>query len=260
MKLTVIGCSGSMSGPKSPSSCYLVQARDTHGKTWSLALDLGSGALGAMWQVCSPALLDGIVLSHMHADHVVDMIGLHVFRRWHPDGPFAPIPVIAPDEAPARIRGIGGDGPEEKYAQEFTFLTHTPGSTRQLGPFTIESFPVLHPVPAYAVRITGPSEYGDQPVTLTYSGDTDTCDELVEAARAATLFLCEAAFTEGVDTVRGVHLTGRRAGKIAAAAKCETMVLTHIQPWTNPHTVLQEALEVWQGSIALASAGAVWQI
>ncbi|MDO5726999.1 MAG: MBL fold metallo-hydrolase [Bowdeniella nasicola] len=249
-----------MSGPKSPSSCYLVQAEDDTGRIWSLALDLGSGALGAMWRVCSPAYLDGIVLSHMHADHVVDMIGLHVFRRWHPDGPFAPIPVIAPDDALERVRGIGGDGPEEKYLQEFDFLPHDPNTVRTIGPFTIESFPVLHPVPAYAVRITGPSEFGRESVVLTYSGDSDMCEGLIAAAKNATLFLCEAAFTEGLDTVRGVHLTGRRAGKVAAAAKPQTMVLTHIQPWTNPHTILQEALEVWQGAIAVASAEAVWQI
>ena len=54
---------------------------------------------------------------------------------------------------------------------------------------------------------------------LTYSGDTDSCRGLEEAARDADMFLCEAAFEEGRDdAIKGVHLTGKRAGEAAAAA------------------------------------------
>ncbi|OKL54366.1 MBL fold metallo-hydrolase [Bowdeniella nasicola] len=260
MKVTVVGCSGSMSGPCSASSCYLVQAPDESGRIWSMTLDMGSGALGALWRHCSPADLDGIILSHMHADHVVDMIGMHVFRRWHPDGPLGPIPVLAPTDAVDRVRGVGGDAPEEDYSGEFRFVDHDPAITREMGPFRVESFPVLHPVPTYAVRITGPSSLGDGEVTLCYSGDTDYCDGVIDAARGVDLFLCEAAFREGVDTVRGIHLTGRRAGQVAEAAAPKSLVLTHIQPWTDPHDVLGESLDVWQGPTAIAQTGAVFTI
>ena len=260
MKITVVGCSGSMSGPCSASSCYLVQADDAAGRRWSIALDMGSGALGALWQHCSPADLDGIILSHMHADHMVDMIGMHVFRRWHPDGPLGPIPVLAPAGAVDRVRGVGGDGPEEDYSAEFDFIEHDPQTVRTMGPFTVESFLVWHPVPTYAVRITGSSCEREGSVTLSYSGDTDYCDGVIEAARGTDLFLCEAAFREGMDTVRGIHLTGRRAGQVAKAAKPATLVLTHIQPWTKPHDVLAECLDEWQGSTAIAQAGATFTI
>jgi ribonuclease BN (tRNA processing enzyme) len=43
MKLTVIGCSGSVPGPDSAASSYLVTAEGFH-----LVLDLGSGALGSL--------------------------------------------------------------------------------------------------------------------------------------------------------------------------------------------------------------------
>ena len=45
MKLTVIGCSGSLPGPDSPASSYLVEADG-----FRLLLDLGNGALGALQQ------------------------------------------------------------------------------------------------------------------------------------------------------------------------------------------------------------------
>lgn len=259
MKLTVIGCTGSMSGPESAASSYLVQAPDETGRIWSVLLDIGSGALGALWRIFPPSQLDAIILSHMHADHMVDMIGMHVFRRWHPDGPLPPLPVLAPAGAVERVRGVGGDPASETYAGEFTFLEHNPAEARQIGPFAVESFPVCHPVPAFSTRITGPSVHPGKQVVLTYSGDTDMCDSLVDSARDADLFLCEAAFREGMDTVRGIHLTGRRAGQVASSARPKNLVLTHIQPWTNPHDVLAETLDVWQGPTAIAQDGAVWE-
>ena len=52
MKLTIIGCTGSMSGPDAPASCYLVQARGAgpDGGQWvfSLVLDMGSGSMGQL--------------------------------------------------------------------------------------------------------------------------------------------------------------------------------------------------------------------
>ena len=43
VKLTVVGCSGSAPGPKSPASCYLVEHDG-----FRLLLDLGNGAFGAL--------------------------------------------------------------------------------------------------------------------------------------------------------------------------------------------------------------------
>ena len=41
MRLTVVGCSGSIPGPHSPASCYLLEADG-----FRLVVDLGNGALG----------------------------------------------------------------------------------------------------------------------------------------------------------------------------------------------------------------------
>ena len=264
MRLTVVGCSGSMSGPASPASCYLLQAQgpDDSGveRTWSVVLDLGSGAMGALLNHLDPATLDLAVLSHLHADHMVDMIGMQVYRRWHPDGPLAPLEVLAPAGALERVRGVGGDEESETYEGEFAFREHLPGTAVRVGPLTVESFPVNHPVPAYGVRVTGPSSRpgGPERVTLAYTGDTDFCDGLVPLAADVDLLLSEAAFQEGRDTVRGVHLTGRRAGQLAAAAQVRRLVLTHLQPWTDPEVVRAEAHAVYDGPVDVAAPGATW--
>ena len=103
-----------------------------------------------------------------------------------------------------------------------------------------------HPVEeAYALRVevTEPDKDGT-PVTrvLSYSGDTDSCSGLEDAARDADLFLCEAAFEEGRDDgIKDVHLTGKRAGEAAVAAGARRLLLTHIPVWTSPTTVMAEA-------------------
>ena len=261
MRLTVIGCTGSMSGPHAPASCYLVQAEgpgeDGAPRTWSILLDLGPGAFGQLMNVLDPARVDAVVLSHLHADHMTDMISYHVYRRWHPNGALGPVRVFAPTGALERVRGVGGDGPEEDYAGEFDFRGLQAGQEVQIGPFRVTPFHAEHPVEAYALRIAGPGADGGE-VTLTYSGDTDACEGLLEAARGADLFLSEAAFVDGRDEARGIHLTGGRAGEVATSAEAARLVLTHIQPWTDPAQVLAPACEQYSGPVEVAVPGASW--
>ena len=57
--------------------------------------------------------------------------------------------------------------------------------------------------------------------------------------------------------MRGVHLTGRRAGEAAARGGAGRLVLTHIPAWNDPAVTLAEAAAVYPGPIALAHPGAV---
>ena len=126
-------------------------------------------------------------------------------------------------------------------------------------------FAVNHPIEeAYALRVevVEPGKDG-VPVsrTLTYSGDTDSCAGLEEAAKDADLFLCEAAFEEGRDDgIKDVHLTGKRAGETAAVAGARRLLLTHIPVWTSPTTVMAEARPVFPGDVAVAVAGVHYTI
>ncbi|HLS62458.1 MAG TPA: MBL fold metallo-hydrolase [Ruania sp.] len=256
MRLTVLGCSGSMSSPESASSSYLVQADDAE-RTYSMVLDLGSGAMGQLLRYHDPAALDAVLLSHLHADHVVDLAALHVYLQYGPAGPQPPMPVHGPAGTTERIRQLCG---EEDCDEQFDVGTWQPGTALQVGPMTIEVFEVRHPVTAYALRVTGPSEDGSGPVVLTYTGDTDSCTGVIDAAREADLLLSEAAFWEDGPPIRGLHLTGRRAGEVATAADARHLVLTHLQPWTPAETVRAEALTAFSGPVDLAAPGAVWEL
>lgn len=256
MRLRVVGCSGSLPGPRSAASCYLLEA-EQEGRTWRLLLDLGSGALGPLHRYVEPTTVDAVALSHLHADHCLDLTGLYVALRYRPGGPRAErLPVHGPTGTAARLARAYDLDPDPGMSAELEVHEWPSDAPVQVGPFTVTPFRVEHPVEAYALRVEGPSELDpSRRAVLTYSGDTDACEGLQAAAKGADLLLAEAAFQEGRDAVRGIHLTGRRAGECATAAGAASLLLTHLPPWNDPEAVLAEARQTWDGPLALAEPG-----
>lgn len=248
MRLTVIGCSGSLPGPESPASCYLVEADDT-----ALVLDLGNGALGPLQRRVSLDRVDGVLLSHLHPDHCMDLCGYYVAVRYGPWRGNVRIPVWGPNGTAERMARAYGLPEDPGMTREFDFRSY-PQSTFDIGPFRVTAAAVVHPVPAYAMRL----EHAGR--TLVYSGDTAATPALVELARGADLLLCEAAFVDGEPNPAGHHLTGHEAGEHAAAAGVKQLMLTHILPWIDPTVQHAAARSAFSGPIGLARPGAVIEL
>jgi ribonuclease BN (tRNA processing enzyme) len=250
MKLTVVGCSGSFPSVESPCSSYLIEADG-----FRLLLDLGNGALGELQRHCGLYDIDAVLISHLHADHCVDMCAYFVARYYRHEGGMAPaIPVYGPVGTHQRLNSAYGDIPDEKCMSDvFDFRTLRPGSFR-LGPLTITTDLVSHPVEAYGFRI----EHAGR--TITYSGDTGPCDALLALAEGTDLFLCEASFTHGKENVPELHMNGREAGEYADRAGAGQLVLTHIPPWTDPQVNLEHARSAYYGPVDLARSGTVYEL
>ena len=260
MKLTVIGATGSMSGPRSPASSYLVQARGVdpdsgRERVFSLVCDMGPGSFGALWAHLCPCDLDALALSHCHADHMGDIISLQVYRKWGPGScAIRPVSLFGPGETLHRVRQIEGAPEGETYDGEFAFTRLRVGESYEVGPMTIRPFRALHPVEAFGLRIEGPSQ--DDParrVALFYTGDTDLCDLIVEGARGVDVLLSEVGFTSD-EREPDMHMDGRRAGELATRAGVGRMIATHIQPWTSSERVVSEVRQTWAGPLDVAAA------
>lgn len=255
MRLTVVGCSGSFSGPESPASSYLVQA-EHEGRTWNLLLDLGSGALGALQRHVDPDTLDAVALSHLHPDHCVDMTGLYVMRRYRPQGPVpGRLPVHGPTGTAARLasmyHGLEPGGMDEHFAVE-EVADAVPFT---VGPFTVTPYAVEHPVEAYGYRVEADG------TVLAFSGDTDDCPNLDRLLAGADLALLDSAFVDGRDDVRGIHLSGSRAAAAALrAGGVRRLVLTHVPAWNDRAVCAAQAAEVWGGPVDVARAGDVLEV
>lgn len=251
VKVTVVGCSGSYPGPDSPASCYLVQATDAL-RTWSLVLDMGNGALGVLQRYVDPLQVDAVFISHLHADHCVDMTSYYVLRKYHPTGTQPRIPVWGPKGTAKRLAKAYDLPRKPGMREEFSFRVYDKPIT--IGPFTVEPFEVDHPVPAYGLRL---SAFGK---VLAYSGDTGPTDALDAIAADADLFLCEASFRSCDDNPPSLHLTGQEAGEAATRARVKRLVVTHVPPWHDAQTMLSEASKAYDGPTELAAMGAVYEL
>ncbi|MEA3203708.1 MAG: ribonuclease [Thermoplasmata archaeon] len=94
-------------------------------------------------------------------------------------------------------------------------------------------------------QVLGPARPGRRVV---YSGDTQPCLGVLEAALGADLFICEATYTSDmVEKAReNRHMTAQEAAGIAAKAKVHRLALTHISPrHRGGGPVLEEAQKVF---------------
>jgi len=242
MKLTIVGCSGSMPAANGSASSYLVQYDG-----FNLVLDLGQGSVGALQNYLDLNAVDAISLSHLHPDHCIDMTGLYVARRYGRDLPNALLPVYAPAGASDRLADAYGLDRVPGMSSTFTF--HELAMTTVMGPFRVRTALMQHPMTNYAIRLDTPTG------ALVYSGDTGPTDALAELAEGADVLLCEASFVDGEDNPRNLHLTGKQAGEIAERAGVGRLVLTHIPPWNSGEVALSEARTTFSGESQLARSG-----
>jgi ribonuclease BN (tRNA processing enzyme) len=255
MRLTIVGCSGSLAGPSSPASCYLVQARH-EGRTWNLVLDLGNGALGALQRHLDLGAIDAVVLSHLHPDHCLDLCGLYVAQKYSPaPGSRTRIPVYGPRGTGERMARAYDLTPPDGMDREFDFRDLVDGASVRIGPFTITPHLVRHPAEAYGIRVEADGE------VLAYTGDTDTCDGLSPLFHDATLALADSAFVDGRDQAQGIHLSGSRAARAAVdAGGVRRLMLTHMPPWNERAVCRAQAAAVWPGEVELAEPDAVYEL
>jgi ribonuclease BN (tRNA processing enzyme) len=248
VKLTVLGCAGSYPNAASACSSYLLEAEG-----FALLVDCGTGSLGRL-QARGPIFgVDAVVLSHLHADHCVDMASWAIARRYHPEGQPPPLPVHAPKGAPERIASLYGAVDDDHLHDVYTYSVLEPGK-RAIGPFTVTAARVAHPVPCYGLRISAGGR------TLAYSADTGRTEALVDLAQDADLFLCEASFVSTSPHPEGVHLTGAEAGDVATRAGAKRLLLTHLVAWFDEAQVVAEAQSTWFGPLDVARAGAVYDV
>ena len=246
MKLTVVGCSGSAPGPTSPASCYLVEHDG-----FRLLLDLGNGSFGPLQAHADPASIDAVFLSHLHADHCLDVAPFVVWHRYSGRSSRNRVPLYAPVAAERRL-ALAYDPDGDGLTDVFDFVPVGPGSFA-LGPFEVTLARTAHPVECYAIRLEVDGR------SLGYTGDTGPSDRVVELARGADVLLAEAAHPPGPGLPPGLHLTGREAGQHAAAAGVGRLLLTHVPSWVDEIGQLFAASQVFSET-ELVRSGATYDI
>jgi ribonuclease BN (tRNA processing enzyme) len=249
VKLTIVGCAGTFPGPDSPCSSYLLEHDG-----FRLLLDAGNGSTGVLQRTIGLLDLDAVVISHLHGDHFLDLITYTYARRYHPDGMPSKLPVFGPSDIEGHIAGVFGRPVNDLLGEVYDFHPVSRAGRLEIGPFTVDLTPVIHPVETYGMRISAGGR------TLAYSADSGACDELVKLAREADVFLCEASYHDGDDNPPDIHLTGKQAAEHASRADVGRLLLTHLVPWGDETRTVAEATGAYDGEIAVARSLDVHEI
>lgn len=195
-----------------------------NGPGGSLLIDCGASSLIAMERAgVDPSEIGWVLLSHLHGDHFAGVPFLIL------DGQFSrrtrPLIIAGPPGVRARVEAAmelffpGSSRAPRRFAVEFSELQARVASV--VGPVRVTAFRVAHEsgAPSYALRV----EYSGKVVT--YSGDTEWTESLVEAARGAELFVCEAYFFEKKIKY---HLDYRTLRAQLGRLQCRRIILTHM--------------------------------
>ncbi|MPY98553.1 MAG: MBL fold metallo-hydrolase [Actinophytocola sp.] len=255
MRLTILGCAGSVPGPNTAASGYLLEADG-----FVLGLELGNGTLSQLQEFRSPFDLDALVFSHLHPDHCADFGALTVIRRYHPHWPGGRptrLPVYGPDDTEQRLVNLYAPNEPERAETDLGDVYEfrpLPSEPVAIGPFVLTAYEVLHPTPAYGLRIS----HGG--VTLAYTGDSGMCPALDVLAHDVDVLLSEASWTDADDRPLGVHLSGVEAGLLAHRSGARRLLLTHIAPWTDRAKIYAEARTTFDGPLELVEQGATYDI
>ena len=261
MKITVLGKSPAWQDAGGACSGYLIEEGET-----TLLLDCGGGVFGKLREHVDYTEVDAVVISHVHADHFIDLVpysyALLLTPRQQPvpvaghpgtDDPARPR-LIVPPGARQRFRTVvGAWGDEELIEQAFAIEDYDPRPV-EIGPLRLRFAEVPHFILTHAVNLVGAGG------RFTFGADCRPCDELVEAARDTDLLFVEATLPRPERTgIRG-HLTPEEAGDHARRAGAKRVVLTHISDELDAEWAREEGERGFGGPVEVASAGDVYEL
>jgi ribonuclease BN (tRNA processing enzyme) len=245
MELLVVGSGAAYPDrPGTASSCYVVLHDGA-----AICLDLGQGAFAGLAGRLEPADLAGVVVSHLHPDHFVDLVALRHYLRYEFDPPRR-MRVIAPAGLRGRLDGVMG---EPGFAAGTLEIEDRREGHVQVGPFAVESLHVTHTADSFATRATLATA-ADGPA-IVYSGDCGRATDLAPLIRPGDVLLCEVAFGPGPIPVPDLHLDGAAVGRLAAETRASELLLTHLQMHRDPAATLAAVQGEFAGPVSLVSDG-----
>jgi len=237
MEITIVGCWGGYPKANEASSGYLLEHDG-----FQLLIDCGSGVLSKLQNLIKPGDLDGVILSHYHADHIAD-IGVLQHARLIQGILGDPLPCL-----PIYGHTLNNqEFPKLTYKEITKGIGYQSNETLAVGPFNISFLQTEHPVPCFAMRIQAGQK------VVVYTGDTSFKEELVGFCQGADLLLCECNLYGDLNGKTAGHMTSFDAGTLANRADVKQLVLTHLPHFGNLNQLVNEASQFYPGTINLAA-------
>jgi len=262
LRVTVLGKSPSWQDAAGACSGYLAQEDGA-----SVLLDCGNGVFSKLRGICDYVDVDAVVITHMHADHFLDLVPSSYALRYAPRQQPVPVAGWPGTDEPARPRlylPVGGSevlrrvvgcwGNEDLIDSAFDVHEYAPDDVLSLASLTVRFCEVPHYVTTFAVELSCDK------ARFTYGADCRPNDELVGFARETDLLLIEATLPRPErDGTRG-HLTAHEAGEHGKGAGAHRLVLTHYSDELDVEVTRAQGADGFGGPVDLAIEGAVYSV
>lgn len=254
MKLTVLGGAAAGGNPGQGCSGYLVQDGAA-----AIVLDLGAGTLPELRRHADIWALDAVVVSHLHLDHVLDLLALRYALAYNPTRTGRKLPLWLPPGGRAFLDRVAaavdlGDPEPDYFSAVYAIDEYDPASGIEIGPFAVAFRATVHYVSCWAMRVDRAGKRA-----LAYTADTGPSADLVPLFAGAAVLVSEAgAEPDGPEpwADRG-HLSPAEAGALARASEVETLVLSHYWEENEPERAAGAAAAEYAGPVVLARPGTV---
>jgi ribonuclease BN (tRNA processing enzyme) len=264
MRLRVLGKSPSWQDAGGACSGYLLEEDGT-----AVLLDCGNGVFSKLRRYRDYTHLDAVLISHLHADHFLDLVPYSYALTYAPRQ--QPVPVdrwpgtpdpacprlIAPPHARDVFRRVTGAwGSEDLIENAFSLEEYDESSSPEVGPFRFSFCKVPHFQETFAIRVQSSNGGG----RLVFGADSRPTEDLVSFAKDADLLLIEATLPRPEREGERGHLTPREAGEHGRDSGVGRVVLTHISDELDHLWAKREASAVFDGPVDVAREGAVYSL
>ena len=264
MRLTVLGKSPSWQDADGACSGYLLEDGET-----CVLVDCGNGVFSKLRRFRDYTRVDAVVISHLHADHFLDLIPYSYALTYAPrqqpvpvhrwpgtEHPAKPQLIVPPGATEMFRRVVGAWGNEDLIENAFHMEEYAVDDRPRVGPLEFSFREVPHFTQTFAIRVKSDTTGGE----LAYGADSRPSEEVVDFARDADLLLIEATLPRPERTGMRGHLTPREAGEHARAAGAKKVVITHISDELDQLWAQTEAREGFGGPVEIAREGAAFDI
>jgi ribonuclease BN (tRNA processing enzyme) len=255
VRITVLGKSPAWQDADGACSGYLVEEDGA-----ALLLDCGNGVFSKLRRFHDYVAVDAVVISHLHADHILDLVPYASALTYAPrqqDSPARPL-LYVPEGGRDALRRVcdGGGMSEEHVEHAFDLREYSPADVVEIGEMRVRFHRVPHFVPTCAVDVASANGGG----RFTYGADSAPNEELVRFADGTDLLMIEATLPQPEEDGPRGHLTPTEAGEHGSKARVGRLVLTHISDELDEHWARTEAEKAFGGPVDVAHEGAVFTV
>lgn len=254
MDLTILGRSPASPNPGEACAGYLVASGGSR-----VLLDIGPGVVAQLVGRMHPRELEAVVVSHMHADHMLDLVTLRYVFPWLARPKEERLRVIMPPGSADQLLDLArGVGSSRHFEDIFRMGEHDGSSPFSLGSLTLTPVRTQHFIPCWGFRVEADGR------RLAYTADTAPCGGLTELADGPDLLLSEATLRSLDEDAkppepRG-HLLPAEAGAAARDGGAKSVMLTHLPVDGDGSWATTQAAEAYGREVALAVPGRTYEV